>query len=421
MEDTRKEILGQVEKYYRLKFAEKPDFIPGKSRINYAGRVFDADEMVKLVDSSLDFWLTEGRFCDEFRKKLMDFLGVRFCTLVNSGSSANLIAFWTLTSHKLGERRVKRKDEVITVAAGFPTTVAPIIQYGAVPVFVDVEIGTYNIDVSLLEDALSEKTKAVFVAHTLGNPFDVVKVKEFCKKHSLWLIEDNCDSLGSKYDGRYTGTLGDIGTSSFYPAHHITCGEGGAVYTDDPELSRIIESLVGWGRDCWCKTGRDNTCGKRFGQQLGQLPFGYDHKYVYSSFGFNLKMTEMQAAIGSAQVDKLAGFIEKRKKNFARIYDGLKSLSDKIILPSPTELADPAWFSFIITIRDGKKYSRHKILEFLEGRNIQTRLLFAGNLVKQPCFDSIREDSSVYRIVGDLKNSDKIMNDTFMVGVYPGL
>jgi len=379
--------------------------------------------MVNLVDSSLEFWLTSGRYTVEFEKKLADYLKVRFCSLVNSGSSANLVAFMTLTSPLLGDRRVKRGDEVITVAAGFPTTVTPMIQYGAVPVFVDVTIPEYNIDITQLEKALSSKTKAVMIAHTLGNPFDLKAVKDFCKKNDLWLIEDNCDALGSRYeiDGEYkfTGTIGDIGTSSFYPPHHMTMGEGGAVYTNDPLLNKIARSFRDWGRDCVCPSGMDNKCGHRFDKQYGELPLGYDHKYVYSHFGYNLKATDMQAAIGCAQLDKFPSFVEKRKKNHAFLTESLKDLSDKLILPVATKNSDPSWFGYMITCKD--EGAREKIVPYLESKGVQTRMLFAGNLTKHPCFDEMRATGTGYRVVGDLAVTDRIMKDTFWIGVYPGM
>ena len=425
-EKLKQEIFDKVRVYYKLVHESKikEQFIPGKSRVNYAGRVFDEQEILNLVDSSLEFWLTYGRYSKEFEKKLAEFLGVRFAFLVNSGSSANLLAFMVLTSSLLKERQLKRGDEVITVAAGFPTTIAPVIQYGAVPVFVDVELETFNIDVSCLKQALTNKTKAVMLAHTLGNPFDLKAVKEFCNKNDLWLIEDNCDALGSKYftDGewKYTGTIGDIGTSSFYPPHHMTMGEGGAVYTDNPLLKKILLSMRDWGRDCWCDSGIDNTCGKRFSEQYGTLPFGYDHKYVYSHFGYNLKASDMQAAIGCAQLDKLPEFIEKRKENFNCLLDGLKDLKEYMILPKATKNSDPSWFGFMITLKNGIKFSRNQTVEYLESNNIQTRNLFAGNIIRHPCFESLKEGID-YRIVNELKNTDKIMNDSFWIGVYPGM
>ena len=392
-------------------------------KISYASRVYDEKEMVNLVDSSLEFWLTSGRYTIEFEEKLKQYLGVNYCSFVNSGSSANLLAFMALTSPLLEERQVKSGDEIITVAAGFPTTVAPIIQYGAVPVFVDVTIPQYNIDIKQLEEALSPRTKAVMIAHTLGNPFDLKAVKNFCDKHNLWLIEDNCDALGSTYtiDGieKFTGTIGDIGTSSFYPPHHMTTGEGGAVYTDNPLLHRIVRSLRDWGRDCQCQSGQDNLCGNRFTKKYGELPLGYDHKYVYSHFGYNLKATDMQAAIGCAQIEKFPLFVEKRKENFKYLYDGLKDLSDKLILPQEVENSDPSWFGFMITVKEG--INRNEIVQFLEEHGVQTRMLFAGNITKHPCFDEIRDDNSKYKVIGNLENTNRIMNDTFWIGLYPGM
>ena len=415
------EILKKVAEYYSACDAEKDkSFTPGKSRVNYAGRVFDGNEMINLVDSSLEFWLTYGRYSKEFEQKLSEYLGVRWSFLVNSGSSANLLAFMTLTSHLLGDKTINRGDEVITVAAGFPTTVAPVIQFGAIPVFVDVDLETFNIDVSKLQGALSSKTKAVMIAHTLGNPFDLSAVSEFCKKNNLWLVEDNCDALGSKYKDKFTGTWGDIGTSSFYPPHHMTMGEGGAVYTDDPLLKKIMLSMRDWGRDCWCDSGIDNTCSNRFSGQYGTLPFGYDHKYVYSHFGYNLKATDMQAAVGCAQLEKFPSFVEKRKANFARLSEGLSSLKDTLILPRATEGSDPSWFGFLITLKDGVSFTRNDLVEHIEKNNIQTRNLFAGNLTRHPCFDDLVRDRD-YRIVGELKNTDKIMNDSFWIGLYPGM
>jgi CDP-6-deoxy-D-xylo-4-hexulose-3-dehydrase len=420
-EQLKDEILEKVKKYYCLvhdKSNEK--FIPGESRVNYAGRVFDYKEMTNLVDSSLEFWLTYGRYSKEFEKRLAEYLGVRFAFLVNSGSSANLLAFMALTSPLLKERMIERGDEVITVAAGFPTTVAPIVQYGAVPVFVDVDINTGNVDVNELENAFSVKTKVVMLAHTLGNPFDLKAVKEFCDKHDLWLIEDNCDALGSQYDGKFTGTIGDIGTSSFYPPHHMTMGEGGAVYTDNPLLKKIMLSMRDWGRDCWCESGVDNTCGCRFSDQHGTLPYGYDHKYVYSHFGYNLKVSDMQAAVGCAQLEKFPSFVEKRKENFRVLHDGLKDLSDYLLLPTATENSDPSWFGFLITLKGGVGFKRNDLVKFLEENNIQTRNLFAGNITRHPCFEHLKEGKD-YRISSDLKNTDKIMNDSFWIGLYPGM
>lgn len=421
-EELRQQILDLTKEYCEKYHNQKKDFVEG-DRIPYASRVYDSEEMVNLVDSALEFWLTAGRYTDEFEKNFAKYLNVRFCSLVNSGSSANLCAFMALTSPLLKERRINRGDEVITVAAGFPTTVAPIIQYGAIPVFVDVTIPQYNIDVTMLEEALSNKTKAVMVAHTLGNPFDLKAVKEFCDKHNLWLVEDNCDALGSKYeiDGeeRFTGTIGDIGTSSFYPPHHMTMGEGGAVYTNNPLLHKIIRSFRDWGRDCVCPPGKDNICGHRFDKQYGELPLGYDHKYVYSHFGYNLKVTDMQAAVGVAQLKKFPSFIERRRYNFNRLYEGLSCLQDKLILPQPCPNSKPSWFGFLITCKQG--VNRNKLVTYIEKNGIQTRTLFAGNLIKHPCFDELRKNKQGYRVIGSLKNTDRIMNDTFWIGVYPGM
>lgn len=423
-EQLRKKAIEAAIAYYQHAHGSPKNFVPG-DRIPYAGRVFDEAEITNLIDSSLDFWLTTGRYAEKFENEFARFLGVQHCSLTNSGSSANLLAFMALTSSKLGERRIKPGDEVITVAAGFPTTVAPIIQFGAIPVFVDVSLPTYNIDVAQLDAAFSEKTKAVLVAHTLGNPFDLAAVKTFCDKHNLWLVEDNCDALGSRYQlggtWKYTGTVGHIGTSSFYPPHHMTMGEGGAVYTDDTLLKRLVESFRDWGRDCWCPSGKDNTCNNRFGQQFGELPFGYDHKYVYSHFGYNLKVTDMQAAIGCAQLEKLPGFIESRKKNWKLLSEGLSCLEDKLILPEATINSDPSWFGFLLTVREGSGLTRDRIVNKLEGNGIQTRMLFAGNLIKHPCFDEMRRERKGYRSVGSLENTDRIMRDTFWVGVYPGM
>lgn len=420
-----REIHQAVVKYYNFKHKkEDKPYNPG-DRIPYGGRVFDENDIINLVDSALEFWLTTGKYSEQFEKDFAEFLGVKTCSLTNSGSSANLLAFMALTSPKLGDRRIKRGDEVITVAAGFPTTVAPIIQYGAVPVFVDVEIPTYNIDCSRLEEALSDKTKAVMVAHTLGNPFDLETVKNFCDKNNLWLIEDNCDALGSKYfynnEWRYTGTIGDIGTSSFYPPHHMTMGEGGAVYTNNTMLKRLIESFRDWGRDCWCASGKDDTCKNRFSQQFGELPYGYDHKYVYSHFGYNLKVTDMQAAIGCSQLKKLPQFIEIRKRNWNLLKDGLKDLQDVFVLPEPTKNSDPSWFGFILTVKENAGFTRDEIVSYLESKNIQTRMLFVGNILKHPCFDEMRASGEGFRVAGNLSNTDKIMNNTFWVGVYPGI
>lgn len=421
-ETLRQEILNKVEEYYNEVFGAEKIFNEG-DRICYGGRIFDSDEMKNLTEATLDFWLTNGRFNKEFEKKLCDFLGIRFAYTVNSGSSANLLAFMALTSPLLKDRRIKRGDEVITVAAGFPTTVTPILQYGAVPVFVDVTLGC-DIDTSLLESALSEKTKLVMIAHTLGNPFDIKAVKEFCDKHDLWLIEDNCDSLGSEYtlDGvtKKTGTFGDIGTSSFYPPHHMTMGEGGAVYTDDPLLAKILLSMRDWGRDCSCASGEDNRCGRRFSGDYGTLPHGYDHKYVYSHLGYNLKITDMQASIGVAQLDKLDSFISSRRENFNYLYENLKDLEDYLILPTAQKNSNPSWFGFAITLKDNVGFTREDMTGYLEDKGIQTRLLFAGNLLRQPCFDIIR-DTDAYRVSGSLEITDKIMRDTFWIGVYPGM
>ena len=418
---AREEILNLVAEYCD-RFHQKKPYEEG-DRIPYASRVYDHQEMVNLVDSSLEFWLTSGRYTVEFEKKLAEYLHVRYAALVNSGSSANLIAFMTLTSPLLGERRVKRGDEVITVAAGFPTTVTPVIQYGAVPVFVDVTIPQYNIDVARLEEAYSEKTKAVMIAHTLGNPFDLAAVKAFCDRHGLWLVEDNCDALGTRYTmngkEKFTGTIGDIGTSSFYPPHHMTMGEGGAVYTDNPLLNKIIRSMRDWGRDCVCASGQDNLCGHRFDRQYGELPLGYDHKYVYSHFGYNLKATDLQAAIGCAQIEKFPSFVEKRRHNFERLHKALEGLEDRLILPEAAPNSRPSWFGFLITCKEGT--DRNKVVQYVESRGVQTRMLFAGNLIKHPCFDEMRAEGKGYRVVGGLTNTDRIMRDTFWVGVYPGM
>jgi CDP-6-deoxy-D-xylo-4-hexulose-3-dehydrase len=419
---AREEILKLVAEYCDTYHNQNKAFVPGK-RIPYASRVYDHEEMVNLVDSSLEFWLTSGRYTDEFENKFAQYLQVRYCSLVNSGSSANLIAFMALTSPLLKERAVRPGDEVITVSAGFPTTVAPVVQYGAVPVFVDVTIPQYNIDVSKLEAALSPKTKAVMLAHTLGNPFDLKAVKDFCDKHGLWLVEDNCDALGSRYtlDGRecFTGTVGDIGTSSFYPPHHMTMGEGGAVYTNQPLLHKIIRSLRDWGRDCMCPSGVDNLCGHRFDRQYGELPLGYDHKYVYSHFGYNLKATDMQAAIGCAQLKKFPSFMERRRVNFDRLHKALSVAEDKLILPVPCENSRPSWFGFLLTCRDG--INRREVVRYVEENGVQTRMLFAGNLIKHPCFDEMRKTGQGYRVIGELAMTDRIMRDTFWLGVYPGM
>ena len=421
--EAREKIKELVAEYYH-DFKEKKDtFTPG-DRISYASRVFDEKEMQSLTDAMLDFWLTTGRFSDQFEKEFASWIGVKYAHLVNSGSSANLIAFTVLTAPELGERQIKKGDEVITVACGFPTTVSPILQYGAVPVFVDVTVPQYNIDVTKLEAALSEKTKAVMIAHTLGNPFDLKAVKDFCNKHKLWLVEDNCDALGSQYtingETKYTGTWGDIGTSSFYPPHHMTMGEGGCVYTNDPKLHRLILSYRDWGRDCICPSGRDNFCGHRYDGQFGQLPQGYDHKYVYSHFGYNLKVTDLQAAVGVEQLKKFPSFIERRRHNWDRLYNALKDTQDKLILPEPAENSRPSWFGFLISVKPESGIDRNKVTRYVEDHNIQTRLLFSGNLIKHPCFDQIRE-TNAYRVSGTLENTDYIMNNTFWVGVYPGM
>ena len=421
-QEARNQILEMVDGYCAKYHNQQKSFQEG-DRIPYASRVYDSKEMMNLVDSALEFWLTAGRYADQFEKNFAEYLGVRFCSLVNSGSSANLLAFMALTSPLLKERQVLPGDEIITVAAGFPTTVAPVIQYGAVPVFVDVTIPQYNIDVTRLEDAYSPKTKAVMIAHTLGNPFDLKSVKDFCRKHNLWLVEDNCDALGSEYeiDGekKLTGTIGDIGTSSFYPPHHMTMGEGGAVYTDNPLLNRIVRSFRDWGRDCICPSGKDNLCGHRFDRQYGELPLGYDHKYVYSHFGYNLKATDMQAAVGCAQLEKFPGFAERRRHNFARLKKALEGMEDRFILPEPCPGSDPSWFGFLLTCREG--VDRNQVVPYIESKGIQTRMLFAGNLTKHPCFDQMRAEGRGYRIAGSLENTDRIMRDTFWVGVYPGM
>ena len=419
--EARDQILEAVARYAKKYHSSETPYEPG-SRINYAGRYYDENEMVNLVDSALEFWLTTGRYTNEFEREFGQELGVKYVSLVNSGSSANLLAFATLTSPLLGDRRIKRGDEVITVAAGFPTTVSPIIRYGAVPVFVDMTIPEYNIDVSMLSKALTEKTRAVMIAHTLGNPFDLKEVKAFCERNDLWLIEDNCDALGSRYtlDGvrHYTGTIGDIGTSSFYPPHHITMGEGGAVYTNNPLLNKIARSMRDWGRDCSCPSGLDNTCGHRYDGQYGLLPAGYDHKYVYSHFGYNLKATDMQAAIGCAQLKKLPMFIRRRRENFEALMGGLRDLEDKLILPKETKNAEASWFGFIMTVQNGA--DRKKIVPYIEKEGVQTRMLFAGNLIKHPCFDELR-GTDAYRVVGDLPVTDRIMEDSFWIGLGPAM
>lgn len=424
--EARNHIKALVAEYYhdfREPADSKENFKPG-DRISYASRVYDEKEMQSLTDAMLDFWLTTGRFSDQFEKNFAEWIGVKYAHLVNSGSSANLIAFSVLTAPELGERQIKRGDEVITVACGFPTTVTPILQYGAVPVFVDVTVPQYNIDVTQLEEALSEKTKAVMIAHTLGNPFDIKAVKAFCDKHNLWLVEDNCDALGTQYviDGKtkFSGTWGDLGTSSFYPPHHMTMGEGGCVYTDNPLLHRLILSYRDWGRDCICPSGHDNFCGHRYDGQFGELPNGYDHKYVYSHLGYNLKVTDLQAAVGVEQLKKFPSFIERRIHNWDRLRKALEPIADKIILPEPAEGSRPSWFGFLISVKEKTGIDRNKVTKYIEEHNVQTRLLFSGNLIKHPCFDQIR-GTAAYRVVGELTNTEFIMNHTFWVGVYPGM
>lgn len=422
-QEARAQIKALVSQYYHDFKENNAPFCEG-DRISYASRVFDEKEMCALTDACLDFWLTTGRFSDEFEKKFADWIGVKYANLVNSGSSANLIAFMALTAPELGDRQIRKGDEVITVACGFPTTVTPVLQYGAVPVFVDVTVPQYNIDVTMLEKALSPKTKAVMIAHTLGNPFDLSAVKAFCEAHGLWLVEDNCDALGSKYtingETRYTGTWGDIGTSSFYPPHHMTMGEGGCVYTNNPLLNRLIKSYRDWGRDCVCPSGQDNFCHHRFDGQYGELPAGYDHKYVYSHFGYNLKVTDMQAAVGCEQLKKFPGFIERRRHNWAYLRTKLEKVQDKLILPEPAAGSEPSWFGFLLTLCPESGLERNAVTRYIENKNIQTRLLFSGNLIKHPCFDQIR-GTDAYRVVGELKQTDYIMNNTFWVGVYPGM
>lgn len=421
--EARAKIKTLITAYYN-DFKKEEGLIKPGDKISYSSRVFDEKEMCALTDAALDFWLTAGRFVDEFEKNFAEWIGIDYVNLVNSGSSANLIAFMTLTAPELGDRQIRKGDEIITVACGFPTTVTPILQYGAVPVFIDMVVPQYNIDVTKLELALSEKTKAVMIAHTLGNPFDLSSVKAFCDKYNLWLIEDNCDALGSQYTigevKKFTGTWGDIGTSSFYPPHHMTMGEGGCVYTNNPLLNKLMRSFRDWGRDCICPSGQDNFCGHRFDGQFGELPIGYDHKYVYSHFGYNFKVTDMQAAIGCEQLKKLPSFIERRRHNWERLYFALQKVSNNIILPEPATHSIPSWFGFLISVKPESGLDRNRITAYVESKNIQTRLLFSGNLIKHPCFDQIR-DSDVYRVVGDLKNTDFIMDNTFWVGVYPGM
>ena len=411
----RSEILEKVKLLYEYRKSQE-EFVPGESYVNYAGRVYDEKDMMNLVDSSLDFWLTAGRYADEFEEKFANFLGIKYCLLTNSGSSANLLAISALTSPKLGDRKLERGDEVITTACGFPTTLNPIIQNGLKPVFIDVELGTYNIQVDLIENSLSDKTKAIFIPHTLGNPADIDKIMKLSKEYDLWFIEDNCDALGSKYNGIYTGSFGHISTFSFYPAHHITMGEGGAVLTDDPLLKEIIASFRDWGRDCWCEPGCDNTCGKRFKWQFGDLPFGYDHKYVYSHIGYNLKLTDMQAALCIEQLKKLPSFIEARKNNYNTIYNQLKGYEDYLMLPKVEKNADPSWFGFPIIVKSNPKFTRDEIINYLENNKVATRMLFGGNLTKQPAYKNID-----FKIVESLNNTDMIMENLFWIGVYPGI
>lgn len=415
MNDDLKNNLIQE---FKDKFPPK-EFVPGESPVPVSGKVFDEQEILEMTEAVLDGWWTEGRFTKEFEEKLANFLGLKFCSLVNSGSSANLLVLTALTSFRIPEeKRLKKGDEVITTAASFPTTINPIIQNGLMPVFVDVELGNYNAKLENIKNAVSKKTKAIFLAHTLGNPYEVEELKNFCDKNNLWLIEDNCDALGSKYNGKLTGTFGHLSTLSFYPAHHITMGEAGAVLTNDSLLNKIVRSLRDWGRDCFCPTGRDNTCTKRFEQQHGDLPAGYDHKYVYSEIGYNLKTTDPQAALGLAQLNKLQQFIQKRKENFNYLYQALKKFDDKFILPAWDKKSEPSWFGFLLTIKDGAGFERKDLLKFLESKKIHTRLLFAGNITRQPYFKNYKID---YRVSGDLKNTDKVMNDTFWIGVYPGI
>ncbi len=413
--EIRRQIFKLIEDLYEARRSDIR-FIPGKSVINYGGRVYDEDELIKLVDSSLDFWLTAGRYADKFERGLAKFLGIKHCLLTNSGSSANLLAVSALTSPLLKERQIKPGDEIITTACGFPTTLNPILQNNLMPVFIDVELGNYNIQAEKIEKAITKKTKAIFTAHTLGNPINIDKVKKIVKKHNLWWLEDNCDALGSKYKGKYTGTFGDISTCSFFPAHHITIGEGGAVLTNNPLLRRIIMSFRDWGRECYCETGRDNACGKRFSQKFGDLPYGYDHKYVYSHIGYNLKVTDMQAAIGVAQLEKLLGFIEARKKNFAFFMKHFKKYDKYLILPEATRKSDPSWFGFPILVKEDAPFTRNDIVNYLEEHKIATRMLFGGNLTKQPAYKSIK-----HRISENLKNTDLVMNNLFWIGVYPGI
>jgi CDP-6-deoxy-D-xylo-4-hexulose-3-dehydrase len=414
-DELRNRILALVAEYARANWPAQ-EYVPGRGVIPCAGRVFDADELVHLVDSSLDFWLTTGRYAARFEREFAGYFGVRHATLCNSGSSANLLAVSALTSPKLGDRALKPGDEVLTLAAGFPTTVNPILQNRLVPVFLDVELGTYGVDVAALRQAVGPRTRAALIAHTLGNPFDLDAVLEVARRHGLWVVEDNCDAVGSLYKGRLTGTFGDLATVSFYPAHHLTMGEGGCVLTDQPRLKTLVESFRDWGRDCWCDPGKDNTCGKRFACQLGQLPCGYDHKYTYSHIGYNLKVTDMQAAVGVAQLKKLPRFVEARKRNWQRLFEGLREFEEFFILPRPTPGSDPSWFGFALTVRPGAPFCRRELVQHLEGRGIATRQLFGGNLLRQPAYQRIP-----HRVVGDLKNTDTVMNQTFWIGVYPGL
>lgn len=422
--DIKCEIESLVRKYYQENHVSKSEFSEG-DRIQYSGRVYDEEEMINLVDAALEFWLTSGHYVAEFEQGLSDFLGVKHCSLVNSGSSANLCAFMALTSPKLGDKRIKKGDEVIAVAAAFPTTVTPIVQYGAIPVFLDVTIPEYNIDVTRLEEAYTSKTKAVFIAHTLGNPFDLQTIKDFCDRHELWLIEDNCDALGSKYlyngEWHMTGTIGDLSTYSFYPPHHITLGEGGAVCTNNTQLYRLVNSFRDWGRDCWCASGVDDTCKHRYTQQFGELPEGYDHKYVYSHFGYNLKATDMQASIGCAQLKKLPGFVEARKENWQYLRQQLDDVQNVLILPEKSEKVDPSWFGFLMTVRKNAEFTRDELAQFLEEKNIQTRNLFSGNYIKHPCFDEMRAEGRGFRVIGELTNTDIIMSNSLWIGVYPGM
>ncbi|MFN6233577.1 lipopolysaccharide biosynthesis protein RfbH [Microcystis sp.] len=413
--ELREQVFQAVQEYYKHKFQPRA-FVAGQTYIPASGKVFDEQELVKLVDSSLDFWLTTGRYAAEFEERFAQWMGVKHCLLVNSGSSANLVALSALTSPKLGEKQLKPGDEVITVAAGFPTTVNPIFQNQLIPVFLDVKLPGYDLDIEQLESALSEKTKAIMIAHTLGNPFNLEAVMAFAEKHDLWVVEDNCDAVGSLYKGQKTGTFGHLATVSFYPAHHMTMGEGGAVLTSDTRLKKIVESFRDWGRDCWCPPGVDNTCNKRFGWQLGDLPFGYDHKYTYSHVGYNLKMTDMQAAVGVAQLDKLPGFIKKRRENFDFLHQKLQELQDVLILPEASPDSEPSWFGFPIFVKENAPFSRNDLVKHLEEKRIGTRLLFGGNLLRQPLYQGLN-----YRVIGDLSNADKIMSSVFWLGIYPGL